>query len=296
MNVFKKIKRHFKRLQKHPMTHTNPYVGLVRYLYFNVKSSIIKEQIMTWLGDLRFFVRRGDAGLVGNIYYGLYEFEESLFLLHLLRKEDVFMDIGANLGHYSLLVSGLKKCKTIAVEPVPATFNQFVRNIELNKLQDLIEPIQKGIANTNDTLYFSSDRNTMDRIVKANYPYAVKVSVTTLDSIAKKTPTAMKLDVEGYEYFALIGAKNILKATELKVVILELNQSGNKYGIEDDTTYQLLLDHGFKPFEYNYKNRKLSSVDSYNKDKFNTLFIRDLSFVQTRVSESPKIKICNDTY
>src|SRR5690606_17472427 len=125
----KKIQRHFQRIQKHPITSRQPYSAMLRYLYFNIKSRVVKEQITKWLGGLKFYAQKGDAGLVGNIYYGLYEFEESLFLLHFMHKEDVFFDIGANLGHYSMLISGIKKCKTIAVEPVPATFNRLVRNI-----------------------------------------------------------------------------------------------------------------------------------------------------------------------
>lgn len=296
MKIYQKIKRHFGRIAKHPMAHKHPYRALLRYIYFNIKSSIVKEQTINWIEKMKFYARKGDAGLVGNIYYGLYEFEESLFLLHFMRKNDLFLDVGANLGHYSMLVSGIKKCKSIALEPVPATFKQLVRNIELNNLRGLIEPIQMRVADRKDTLYFSSDRNTMDRIVEATYSKAVKVPVVTIDSISKDNPTAIKLDVEGYEYFALIGAKNILKSAELKIVILELNQSEKKYGIEDNTIYQILLAHGFAPFQYNIHNRQLVPLDSYNRDKFNTIFIKDGPFVQKRLLEAEEIKIWNEKF
>lgn len=296
MNYYKKAIRHFRRLQKHPMTSQKIYVGLLQYLYFNIKCRIVNEQEVNWLCDLKFYLRAGDAGLVGNLYYGLYEFEESLFLLHFMKKDDIFLDIGANLGHYSLLLSGIKKCKTIAIEPVPATYKQFVRNVALNGLQDLIEPIQMGIADREDALYFSTDKNTMDRIVKPNYKNAVKVPVTTIDLIVEEKPVAIKLDVEGYEYFALVGAEMMLKSTELKVIILELNQSGKKYGVEDDKIYNLLLDSGFMPFKYNFQNRKLIPLDSYNKDQFNTIFIKDVLFVQKRLLEAEKIKVWDREY
>ncbi len=275
------------------MTDRHPYIAMLHYIYFNVKSRFGTEQIINWIGGLKFYARKGNAGLVGNIYYGLYEFEDSLFLIHFMRKEDIFFDIGANLGHYALLLSGLKKCKTIALEPVPATFKQLVRNIELNGLQKLIEPIQKGVADREDLLYFSTDRNTMDRIVKDSYKNAVKVPVTTIDNLNSGIPIAIKLDVEGYEYFALKGAEEILKSTELKVIILELNQSGKNYNTEDDKIYLLLLDYGFKPFKYNFLDRELVSLANYNKDKFNTIFIKDVPFVKKRLLESEQIKIRN---
>ena len=42
--------------------------------------------------------RKGMTGASGNIYFGLHEFEEMGFLLHFLREEDLFIDIGAYIG------------------------------------------------------------------------------------------------------------------------------------------------------------------------------------------------------
>lgn len=291
-NSYKKIRRHYKRLRKHPITSRKPFAAMWYYLYFNIKSSFINEQTISWIGNLKLYIRKGDAGLVGNIYYGLYEFEESLFLLHFLERNDLFLDIGANLGHYSLLASGIKECKSIAIEPVPATFKQLVRNIQLNELENLVEPLQIGIADKQGVLNFSTDRNTMDGIVSSTYKSSVEISVTTINEVIKKEiPIAIKMDVEGYEFFALKGANRVLSSSGLKVVILELNESGKKYNVEDESIYQLLLTYGFKPFKYNFQNRSLIELESYNIHKFNTLFIRDIDFVQKRVCQSKRIKI-----
>ena len=73
------------------------------------------------VGDLKFIARKGEAGIVGNIFYGIYEFEEFVFLIHLLNNNDCFLDVGANIGHYSLLMAGLKQTRLLAIEPVPQT-------------------------------------------------------------------------------------------------------------------------------------------------------------------------------
>ncbi len=297
MNIHKKIIRRFKQFKGHPLTKENPYGALWRYIAFNVKNRFIKEQTVDWVGGLKFYARKGDAGLVGNIYYGVYEFEESIFLLHFLQEGDVFLDVGANLGHYSLLLSGIKKCKSIAVEPVPATYNQLLRNIELNKLEGLIELHNLGVAEKEGRLNFSTDRNTMDRIVADTYKNSVQVSVSTIDTIVNKNaPLALKIDVEGYEYFALQGAAHLLESPNLKVVIIELNGSGRKYGIEDEKVFQILLNKGFKPVEYDFKQRKLIELKNFNTHKFNTVFVRDLEFVAKRVLKSEKIKIRNKKF
>lgn len=281
----------------HPLTKDRPYGALWRYISFNLKNRLFQEQTVDWVGDLKFYAHKGDAGLVGNIYYGVYEFEESIFLLHFLQKGDVFMDVGANLGHYSLLLSGIKKCRSIAVEPVPATYNQLVRNVELNKLEGLIELHNLGVAEKAGRLNFSTDRNTMDRIVADTYENSVQVSVSTIDAIVNHNfPLALKIDVEGYEYFALQGAGQLLESPNLKVVVLELNGSGKKYGIEDEKVFQILLNKGFKPVEYDFKQRRLIELKNFNTHKFNTVFVRDFEFVAKRILKSEEIKIRNKKF
>lgn len=297
MNIRKKIMQRLSQFKGHPLTKDRPYAALWRYISFNLKNRLFQEQIVDWVGDLKFYAHKGDAGLVGNIYYGVYEFEESIFLLHFLQEGDIFLDVGANLGHYSLLISGIKKCRSIAVEPVPATYNQLVRNIELNKLESLIEPYNLGVAEKEGRLNFSTDRNTMDRIVADTYENSVQVSVSTIDAIVNHNfPLALKIDVEGYEYFALQGAGQLLESPDLKVVVLELNGSGKKYGIEDEKVFHILLSKGFKPIEYDFKQRRLIELKNFNTHKFNTVFVRDFEFVAKRILKSEQIKIRNKKF
>ncbi len=296
-NVYEKIGRHYKRLKNHPITADKPLFHMWRYLIFNLRARIKPELTVSWINNLKLYVRKGDAGLVGNIYYGLYEFEESLFLLHFLENDDLFLDAGANLGHFSLLVSGIKNCKSLAIEPVPNTFKQLKRNIELNNLQELIKPLPIGVGEKEGFLYFSTDRNTMDNIVPSTYKNAVGISISTIDNIIdSEIPVAIKIDVEGYEFFTLNGASRVLNSEKLKVVIIELNRSGEKYGVKDNTVFKLLLSYGFKPFEYEVHRRNLIHLETYNIHKFNTLFIRDFDVVQKRLFRSEKIKIRNNMY
>ena len=62
------------------------------------------------------------TGATGNIYTGLHEFEDMMFLLHLLRPGDIFVDAGANIGSYTVLASAVVGAKSISFEPVPPLF------------------------------------------------------------------------------------------------------------------------------------------------------------------------------
>ncbi|WP_348799494.1 FkbM family methyltransferase [Flavobacterium adhaerens] len=281
-------------MKKHPVTNGDELSGILRYIIFNIKNRIVLEQTFDWIEGMKFYAKKGDAGIVGNIYYGLYEFVESIFLIHLLEKDDVFLDVGANVGHYSLLMSGIKKCRSIALEPVPKTFQQLVRQIELNKLSGKVYLINKGVSNKESELFFSTDRGTMDGVVNKEYKNAVRIPVSTIDNMLNASvPLAIKIDVEGYEKYALLGAQKTLENQNLKVIIVELNDSGRKYGVEDNEVYSELLKFGFKPFDYDFINRKLVSLNHYNKHKFNTIFVRDSNFVSARLVSSKKIKIRN---
>lgn len=267
---------------------------MLKYLYFNAATKLKVELVYDWIDGLRFYARRGDAGIVGNIYFGLYEFSESMFLLHFLRERDTFLDVGANLGHYSLLASGLNGCHSIAIEPIPRSFSQLRRQIALNKLDERITAKNIGLGGQVGNLFFSSDRGTMNRIVDEEYDHSVEVSVDTVDNIcASREIDAMKIDVEGYEKYVLSGSSSTLKRDSLKAVIIEINQSNQFYGVESDEVSNALVSEGFNPFSYNPLDRKLTRLMEYNKDQFNTIFVRDISYVQSRLDKSRPIKIWN---
>ena len=69
----------------------------------------------------------GMAGATGNIYVGLREFEDMAFLLHLLRPDDLFVDVGANIGSFTVLASGAVGARSLAIEPIERTFNILIK-------------------------------------------------------------------------------------------------------------------------------------------------------------------------
>lgn len=280
------------RFKKNPITKDRQLKAMMKYIVFNVVCRIKKEIIYKGIGGLKFIISKGNSGLVGNIYYGIYEVNESMFSVHFLRKEDTFLDIGANLGHYSLVASGLTGAKSIAIEPIPSTMQKLQRQIDINHLNDKIIPMNIGLSNANSTLHFSSDNDDMNHIVNSDYPNAIEVPVYTIDSVCEKENISLiKMDVEGYEKYVLEGGSQTIKNPNLKAMIVELNNSGSKYGVNDQEIYETIVSYGFLPYEYKPLDRELVALESYNKKQFNTIFIRDLAFVKNRISESKKYRI-----
>lgn len=274
--IIKKLKQRYEMIKNHPISGKHPVKGLLRYLCFNMTQYIIrKPKRFNWIKGLRFYAEKGDAGIVGNIYYRLMDYEESSFLMHTLSSEDLFVDVGANLGHYSLLAGGICKSKVIALEPIIATVNKLKRNIELNHLEQNITVLNCGVGEKAGVLKFTKEKTVMNHVATPNDKNTVSVKVDTLDTILKlQNPTFLKIDVEGYELSVLKGAHKILSNNTLKYLLVEFNNSGQKFNVNDDEVYSLILNYGFVPCSYNVSQKTISYLSSYNKHKFNTLFIR----------------------
>ena len=297
MKIIKRISQRTSKFKTHPVTKDDELKALFRYVRFHTLNRFVSDIKYKWVGDLKFTASKGDAGIVGNIYFGLYEFEESIFILHCLREYDLFLDVGANVGHYSLLASGINKCRSIAIEPVPETFIKLKKLVELNGLASKIEIMNIGVADKFGELFFSTDRSTMNRIVKSNYKSAVKVKVSTIDSvITSKCPLIIKIDVEGYEKFVLDGGIATLSNTDLKAIIIEINSSVKYYGIKDADIVDIMTRNGFLPYRYEPSTRCLVKLEDYNKTQFNTIFVRDIDFVTDRLKASPAIKILKKVF
>ena len=292
MKLFSRLKLMSERFRKNPITKNRQAKAMRKYIVFNVLCRLKTNIICNGIEGMKFVISKGDSGLVGNVYFGVYEVNESMFMLHFLRDHDTFLDIGANIGHYSILASGLTNAKSISVEPIPSTIKKFQKQIDINNLNDKITPMNIGLSDKISNLYFSSDNKDMNHIVNSEYPNAIKIPVSTMDNICQnKNISIIKIDVEGYEKFVLQGGEKTLNNPNLKTIIVELNNSGSRYGINDLEVYNKLLTFGFLPYEYLPLTREILQLESYNKKQFNTIFIRDLEYVKNRIRESKKYKV-----
>jgi len=275
--IIKKLKKRYRQIKQHPLTSRKPLSAFWRYIKFNAIQTLLpKRRVYNWIEGLKFYAQKGDAGIVGNIYYKLMDYEESQFLLNKLKKDDLFVDVGANVGHYSLLASGVCKANVIAVEPIPNTYNKLKYNVVLNDLSQKVELLNIGVSNEPGTLNFLSDKDVMNKVTYNDKENSLKVNVTTLNSLlANKNPVFLKIDVEGFEFFVLKGADEILKKESLKYLIMEFNNSGKSFGVSDDEVFNYVKSFNFVPVKFDYINNEVQILKTFNTNKFNTLFIKE---------------------
>ena len=105
--VFSSLKRTFGFILSHKLAKRHKYSAFFKFFRWQIIASFSKKLIVVpFIENTKFWARKKLTGITGNIYTGLHEFEDMAFLIHLLRNEDVFFDVGANVGSYTILASG----------------------------------------------------------------------------------------------------------------------------------------------------------------------------------------------
>ena len=282
-------------ITNHPLNREHKLKAILRFAKWQIGSRLVPgEVVYDWVNGSRFLVKTGETGLTGNIYTGLHEFADMAFLLHFLRKEDLFIDVGANVGSYTILACSAVGARGYAFEPVPGTYLRLVENMRLNHLDARVTCINKGVGAQQGSIAFSSDSDTTNHALAPDEQNgsSIDVEVTTLDAALRdESPALIKIDVEGYETRVLEGASLTLGKPTLHSVIMEMNENSRRYGFDQSRLLELMFDQGFKTYSYNPIDRSLVSFRGKNPDSDNTLFIREESFVTNRLRGSPKVSI-----
>jgi len=274
----------------HPFNKGRLLSTLKRYMGWQISSRLAPGPIIVpWVNGAKLIARHGETGVTGNVYCGLHEFEDMAFLLHALRPDELFVDIGANSGSYTMLACAALDGRGLSIEPVPATFERLRMNIGLNGLGKKVRALNIGLADKAGFLYFSSSQDTTNHVVvdAGGSEDTIRVEIKILDEIIHgEFPSVIKVDAEGYELPILRGATAVLSNPELHSVILELNGSGARYGHDEGEVTRLMAEFGFGIYSYDPRERELSVLAAPNKEG-NTLFVRDRARVGRLVADAP---------
>jgi FkbM family methyltransferase len=183
----------------------------------------------------------------------LYEPLQPYFLLELteLAKADTFIDVGANIGAYSVLMTSLGCIQKIhAFEPSHLTFEELAANVDLNACSQKIEIHKLALSETEKTVRFgivkaySGANSVIDTSIHAkdDFESEVTVNCAPLDSILnyRDRTISLKIDVEGHEKAVLIGARNLLTKNSGLMQI-------EKYKLENSDLLEVLSSYDYKP-------------------------------------------------
>ena len=279
MSAFGNLSNFF---SNHPLTRDDPMRAWARFALWQIRSRIQKEVILPWIGGQRLAVRRGMTGATGNIYVGLHEFSDMMLALHFLRKFDSFLDIGANVGSYTVLAAGVSKATVLAFEPDPLTAVALKRNIEVNDLSERVTIYNVALGNRNGEVKFTRGLDTVNHVVTTDESNTRTVQMRQLDTlIGSHRPTMIKIDVEGHEDEVIRGAEAVLSDDMLKVIELETVTPG----IDDAFSR-----HRFERAYYDPFARRLMRSPN-DSATFNAVYVRDWDFVASRLATGPAVEV-----
>ncbi|MCL4300776.1 MAG: FkbM family methyltransferase [Anaerolineae bacterium] len=200
----------------------------------------------------------------------------------IIHEGDVVIDLGANIGYFSLLAASLvgKKGKVYAFEPEPRNYSYLCKNIQLNGY-DQVVALQKAVADKAGTLKlyicsYDTGHHTIQQYngIKEYRPdlasdkeESVEIEAIRLDDFVKEIGrpiNVIKMDIEGAEMLALSGMECVIKENEdlsllvefFPLLIKEMGQSPEEFA------RRLLEDFGFDVFvvghDYSMHNKSIN--------------------------------------
>lgn len=224
-------------------------------------------RIIDWLGlENRLFEKKFEAGF--HMWLGFYEHQQKQLLWYgeydrpvsesirsLLKPGDVFLDIGANLGYYSLLASfSHPDIRVLALEPVAGIFERLKNHLEKNGLSNAEAwHLAAGKENKHISIHISGrDNEGMSSLLPPGNDSGQKerVEMVALDhwSITRELDMLdlVKIDTEGNEWDVLKGMESLLLKFRPRVLV-EINpETQSRFGYSERELTEWMKMRGYQ--------------------------------------------------
>lgn len=174
----------------------------------------------------RVIARLDGAGSQRAAYAALPDWNEMTAWLRHLKAGDRFIDVGANVGLYSLLAAEAG-CNVTALEPFPDSREQLEQNNALNGYG--IEVLEVALADRAGTMLLAGQDALRQHLVVDGTEQGLAVAVQTLDEVLGDDSAAgVKIDVEGAERLVLEGGRRALSQRRIALLQLEWNETAER--------------------------------------------------------------------
>jgi FkbM family methyltransferase len=224
--AFRRVARALSRFQR-PLARVPGVVPLYRALYRRVKPAGL---VQVHVAGATLWVRADDEGVARPLLLdGAFERDETALVTALLRPGMRVVDVGANVGYYTVLASRLvgPTGTVLAFEPEPENHALLVRNLAANGCRNA-HAFPVALAERAGVTQLHRDRTNLGNpsMVGANVPDpagAVEVETATLDDVlggrGEGPIDFMKIDVQGAEGLVLAGAARTLRHDGLTILM-----------------------------------------------------------------------------
>lgn len=287
--MLKELQRTQRFFAQHPVAQHRLTATWRRWFLWQLRSRLTPgPHEVAWIGSTKLIVESRMTGATGNVYCGLHEFADMALVVHFLSGQEnsskaMFVDVGANVGSYTILAAGVAGASAVCIEPSPSTFDRLTRNVHANGLDDRVMLVQAAVGDKAGEIRFSMDRDCENQVVDETYQgTSALVPLMTIDKILDGcSPTMVKMDVEGFEEQAIAGATQMLNDPNLQAILLE----GVSQNCESSLTSA-----GFVRRDYNPMSRQIIE-DSPQRHLGNELWLRDGQYVEATCKKAEPLSV-----
>ena len=231
-------------------------------------------------GGARFPCDPGDRGIppVVALNFGSYEAKDFGMLLALVPRGGTFVDVGANIGWYSVHVAVADKTsRAIAVEPIPSSFRWLSAALTANSLAN-VTAVNAAVGEERGELTLFVDATISGAASAAPSTGTaglerITCPVMTVDDLVQDhggRADVLKLDIEGGELFALRGSRRVL-STQRPIVFCEmLRKLARPFGYHPNDIIALMQGHGYECFRA--EDGRLIPFDNMDEETLETNF------------------------
>ncbi|WP_186435022.1 FkbM family methyltransferase [Gillisia sp. Hel_I_86] len=197
-------------LRKHNLLRRSNLFGRLLRLPFLIIPKSMVIPILT--GPLR--GKKWIAGSHNNsVWLGTYESNQSLKFVQKSKESQIFLDLGAHAGYYTLLYKSVNKAATVySFEPVETNYGFLQKHIKMNNLNNIFH-FKKAVADKEGVLRFARGNSVGGKLSLEGdmNVCAIKLSRFIKEKIIQ-FPDLIKMDIEGAEYQVLKDLEPFLKS------------------------------------------------------------------------------------
>jgi FkbM family methyltransferase len=227
----------------HPANREGRTPALLRLARFQFRGKVLHRRTLARLGERSSIWAYPFRHAASKVVYGNPpDHPEMLVWQRVLRSGDLFVDVGANIGTYTILAGDLG-AEVIAFEPAADTFALLMENVALNEYPT--QAIQAAAGSRCGTARFTNNRDCVNRLDPEG---DVVTKIVTIDSVINHRMVAgMKVDVEGFEIEVLRGCEQALSEGRIRLIQLEWNStSQSATGCDRRPAAELLAKFGYQ--------------------------------------------------
>ncbi len=222
------------------------------------------------VGEHKMFLDPRDKGVTSELsLYGLMEAFETELVKKEIKKGDCVLDIGANIGYYTLIFAKLvgDEGKVFAFEPDPDSFALLKKNVEINGYRN-VTLIQKAVSNRTEKakLYLCGDNFADHRIYDSHDGRnSIGIETIRLDDYFKDPGQKIgfiKMDIQGSEFLAAEGMLDLLDRNRSTKIITEYWPVGiERCGRDAGKYIELFRSRGFTLYHIDYYKNKIEPLN-----------------------------------